>query len=222
MRACNSVFSCVHMLSKTWRAMSIATIRKLYLARCLSYFLRRLPPVLSPQHLKKQLSRLYLREASSADYLDSSSGTTVAVCAMRVVVFGCRCCCGWMLPMRSRKRQLQPLPWHCCNPSLAALPRFPLKTKTPLLAQPQAFQPQPIRVLNLPLLLQSKYQLELPYHSRYLLIAGYLASYNPSRTDSRFFAKVSAPMVPYPALFLFAHAYTRGSSRYRTAILQPS
>ncbi|XP_061108243.1 origin recognition complex subunit 5 isoform X1 [Conger conger] len=31
---------------------------------------------------------------------------------------------------------------------------------------------------------------ELPYYSKYLLIAAYLASYNPARTDRRFFLKV--------------------------------
>ncbi|CAI9578027.1 unnamed protein product [Staurois parvus] len=30
---------------------------------------------------------------------------------------------------------------------------------------------------------------ELPYYSKFLLIAGYLASYNPARTDKRFFLK---------------------------------
>lgn len=30
---------------------------------------------------------------------------------------------------------------------------------------------------------------ELPYYSKFLLIAGYLASYNPARTDKRFFVK---------------------------------
>ena len=32
--------------------------------------------------------------------------------------------------------------------------------------------------------------LELPHHSKFLLMAAYLASYNPARTDTRFFAKV--------------------------------
>lgn len=31
---------------------------------------------------------------------------------------------------------------------------------------------------------------ELPYYSKFLLIAAYLASYNPARTDKRFFLKV--------------------------------
>lgn len=31
---------------------------------------------------------------------------------------------------------------------------------------------------------------ELPIHSKFLLIAAYLASYNPAKTDQRFFAKV--------------------------------
>ncbi|GAA6078131.1 origin recognition complex subunit 5 [Tachysurus ichikawai] len=30
---------------------------------------------------------------------------------------------------------------------------------------------------------------ELPYYSKFLLIAAYLASYNPARTDRRFFLK---------------------------------
>lgn len=32
---------------------------------------------------------------------------------------------------------------------------------------------------------------ELPYYSKFLLIAAYLASYNPVRTDKRFFLKVT-------------------------------
>ncbi|MPD06133.1 Origin recognition complex subunit 5 [Portunus trituberculatus] len=32
-------------------------------------------------------------------------------------------------------------------------------------------------------------QVELPLYSRYLLIAAHLASYNPARTDRRFFMK---------------------------------
>ncbi|CAI8006247.1 Origin recognition complex subunit 5 [Geodia barretti] len=36
---------------------------------------------------------------------------------------------------------------------------------------------------------QSKAVLELPYFSKYLLIASYLASYNPSKTDKKFFSK---------------------------------
>lgn len=32
--------------------------------------------------------------------------------------------------------------------------------------------------------------IELPYYSKFLLIAAYLASYNPARTDKRFFVKV--------------------------------
>lgn len=31
---------------------------------------------------------------------------------------------------------------------------------------------------------------ELPFYSKFLLIAAYLASYNPARTDKRFFLKV--------------------------------
>lgn len=31
---------------------------------------------------------------------------------------------------------------------------------------------------------------ELPYYSKFILIAAYLASYNPARTDRRFFLKV--------------------------------
>ena len=36
-----------------------------------------------------------------------------------------------------------------------------------------------------------KLALELPFFSKYLLIAAYLASNNPSRTDRRFFCKKS-------------------------------
>jgi hypothetical protein len=32
--------------------------------------------------------------------------------------------------------------------------------------------------------------MELPYYSKFILIAAYLASYNPARTDKRFFLKV--------------------------------
>lgn len=32
--------------------------------------------------------------------------------------------------------------------------------------------------------------IELPYYSKFLLIAAYLASFNPARTDRRFFLKV--------------------------------
>lgn len=32
--------------------------------------------------------------------------------------------------------------------------------------------------------------LELPYYSKYLLISAYIASYNPAKTDKRFFSKV--------------------------------
>ena len=35
---------------------------------------------------------------------------------------------------------------------------------------------------------------ELPYHSKYLLLASFLASYNPSRVDRRFFSKVQLEM----------------------------
>ena len=37
-----------------------------------------------------------------------------------------------------------------------------------------------------------KQTVELPYFSKYLLIAAYLASYNPAKSDKRFFVKVSA------------------------------
>jgi len=39
--------------------------------------------------------------------------------------------------------------------------------------------------------LSSRTHVELPYYTKYLLIAAYLASYNPAKTDRRFFAKVS-------------------------------
>lgn len=39
---------------------------------------------------------------------------------------------------------------------------------------------------------------ELPYYSKFILIAAYLASYNPARTDKRFFLKVSIWLIsPY-------------------------
>lgn len=37
--------------------------------------------------------------------------------------------------------------------------------------------------------LSSRSHVELPYYSKFLLIASYLASYNPAKTDKRFFAK---------------------------------
>lgn len=37
-----------------------------------------------------------------------------------------------------------------------------------------------------------KNQAELPYYSKYLLLAAYFASYNPATTDRRFFTKKSA------------------------------
>lgn len=36
---------------------------------------------------------------------------------------------------------------------------------------------------------------ELPFYSKFLLIAAYLASYNPARTDKRFFLKVGGCFV---------------------------
>ncbi|KAK3579067.1 hypothetical protein CHS0354_029927 [Potamilus streckersoni] len=39
--------------------------------------------------------------------------------------------------------------------------------------------------------LSHRCHVELPYYSKYLLIAAYLASYNPAKTDKRFFAKHS-------------------------------
>ena len=33
------------------------------------------------------------------------------------------------------------------------------------------------------------FQMELPYYSKFLLIASYIASYNPPKTDKRFFMK---------------------------------
>ena len=37
-----------------------------------------------------------------------------------------------------------------------------------------------------------KQSVELPYFSKYLLIASYLASYNPAKSDKKFFVKVRA------------------------------
>ncbi|KAF5912246.1 hypothetical protein HPG69_013413 [Diceros bicornis minor] len=44
---------------------------------------------------------------------------------------------------------------------------------------------------------------ELPYYSKFILIAAYLASYNPARTDKRFFLKV----ILLFTLFLKIHEY---------------
>lgn len=38
---------------------------------------------------------------------------------------------------------------------------------------------------------------ELPYYSKFILIAAYLASYNPARTDRRFFLKVTVTSCSY-------------------------
>lgn len=38
---------------------------------------------------------------------------------------------------------------------------------------------------------------ELPYYSKFILIAAYLASYNPARTDRRFFLKVTVASYSY-------------------------
>ena len=37
----------------------------------------------------------------------------------------------------------------------------------------------------------SRSHVELPFYSKYLLIAAYIASYNPVKSDRRFFKKVS-------------------------------
>ncbi|XP_077977106.1 origin recognition complex subunit 5-like [Glandiceps talaboti] len=42
---------------------------------------------------------------------------------------------------------------------------------------------------TMPNMLTARINVELPYYSKYLLIAAYLASYNPARTDRRFFSK---------------------------------
>ncbi|KAK7071439.1 Origin recognition complex subunit 5, partial [Halocaridina rubra] len=42
---------------------------------------------------------------------------------------------------------------------------------------------------DLPSIKSSGTKIELPYYSKFLLIAAYLASYNPARTDRRFFIK---------------------------------
>jgi origin recognition complex subunit 5 len=47
--------------------------------------------------------------------------------------------------------------------------------------------------------------LELPYYSKYLLLAAYIASYNPAKTDKRFFSKVTflcSTSIPDPFPFL--------------------
>ena len=37
--------------------------------------------------------------------------------------------------------------------------------------------------------------IELPYYSKYLLIAAYIASYNPAKSDRKFFAKVYQSLI---------------------------
>ena len=47
----------------------------------------------------------------------------------------------------------------------------------------------------------SRNQVELPYYSKYLLVAAYLASYNPAISDKRFFCKVSiTPVIWFTTL----------------------
>ncbi|KAF0029957.1 hypothetical protein F2P81_019062 [Scophthalmus maximus] len=53
--------------------------------------------------------------------------------------------------------------------------------------------------------------IELPYYSKFLLIAAYLASYNPARTDKRFFLKTSNHLLgpkPFPLDRLLAIFYS--------------
>lgn len=52
--------------------------------------------------------------------------------------------------------------------------------------------PIPLRLHIFVLLsgLSAHTHVELPFYSKFLLIAAYLASYNPARTDKRFFVKV--------------------------------
>ncbi|KAL7976287.1 hypothetical protein Chor_002506, partial [Crotalus horridus] len=57
---------------------------------------------------------------------------------------------------------------------------------------------------------------ELPYYSKFLLIAAYLASYNPARTDKRFFVKTSNHLLgpkPFPLDRLLAILYSIVDSR---------
>lgn len=48
----------------------------------------------------------------------------------------------------------------------------------------------PDSFLYFPSGLSAHTHVELPYYSKFLLIAAYLASFNPARTDKRFFVKV--------------------------------
>lgn len=45
-------------------------------------------------------------------------------------------------------------------------------------------------------------KVELPFYSKYLLIAAYLASYNPAKSDKRFFCKVMSPLIDWQVLCL--------------------
>ncbi|KAJ8301143.1 hypothetical protein KUTeg_020130 [Tegillarca granosa] len=59
--------------------------------------------------------------------------------------------------------------------------------------------------------LTSKAQVELPYYSKYLLIAAYLASYNPVKSDKRFFVKTSNHILgpkPFPLDRMMAIFYS--------------
>ncbi|CAL1532246.1 unnamed protein product [Lymnaea stagnalis] len=57
----------------------------------------------------------------------------------------------------------------------------------------------------------SRSHVELPYYSKYLLIAAYLASYNPMKYDRRFFAKVNL------FLFFFLNLYYRNDFYYQAS-----
>ncbi|XP_071485936.1 origin recognition complex subunit 5-like [Diadema antillarum] len=56
-------------------------------------------------------------------------------------------------------------------------------------AQWEKYQQEMTSQANLPTMLSARAQVELPFYSKFLLIAAYLASYNPAKSDRRFFAK---------------------------------
>ena len=64
-----------------------------------------------------------------------------------------------------------------------------------------------------------KCQVELPYYSKFLLIAAYLASYNPMKYDRRFFAKVCILLIIIFLLESDRVVYTVVVQRFKKSII---
>ena len=61
--------------------------------------------------------------------------------------------------------------------------------------------------------------LELPFYARYLLIAAYIASYNPKSVDKRFFVKVSVSICVSLNSHLYAHLIDFHVLEYRQNVI---